>query len=77
MERTQHLLMLSLSQYLLASTFSNEFIYDEEFSHTFHVSTTLFDSNAYSFNQEANIEEPCFSVSLEGDSSSCDINDKK
>ena len=41
----------SLSQYLLASTFSNEFIYDEEVSHTIHVASTLFDSNASSFNE--------------------------
>ena len=33
--------------------------------------------NASSFNEEANIEEPSFSVSLEGDFSSCDTNDEK
>ena len=57
----------SLSQYVLASTFSDEVIYDEEVSHLFHVVATLFDSNASSFNQEANMEEPSFFVSLEGD----------
>ena len=46
----------SLSQDLLASTFSDEVDHDEEFSHTFHVSTALFYSNASSFNEEANIE---------------------
>ena len=61
----------------MASTFSNEFNHDEEFSHTFHVVSSLFDSNASSFNQEANIEEPSFSVSLEGDFSSCDTIDEK
>ena len=30
-----------------------------------------------SFNEEANIEEPSFFVSLEGDFSSCDTNDEK
>ena len=33
--------------------------------------------NDSSFNQEANIEEPSFSVSLEGDVSSCDTIDEK
>ena len=33
--------------------------------------------NASSLNEEANIEEPSFSVSLEGDFYSCDINDEK
>ena len=40
----------------------------------------LFDSNASSFYQEANIEEPSFSVSLEvedPDSSSYDVDDEK
>ena len=55
----------SLSQDLLASTFSNEVIYDEEVSHTFHVAATLFHSNASSLNEEENIEEQSFSVSLE------------
>ena len=67
----------SLSQYFLASTFSDEFIYDVEVSHTVHIVATLFDSNVSSFNQEENIEEPSFFVSLEGDSSSCDTNDEK
>ena len=67
----------SLSQDFLASTFSNEVDHDEEVSHTVHVVATLFDSNASSFNQEANIEEPSFYVSLEGDFSSCDTNDEK
>ena len=62
----------SLSQYFLASTFSDEVDNDEEFSHTFHVASTLVDSNASSFNEEANIEEPSFYVSLEGDFYSCE-----
>ena len=37
----------------------------------------LFNLNASSFNQEANIEQPSFYVSLEGDFSSCDTNDEK
>ena len=37
----------------------------------------LFHSNASSFNEEANIEEPYFPVSLEGDFSSCDTIDEK
>ena len=37
-------------------------IYDEEVSHTVHVTATLFDSNASSFNEEENIEEPFFFV---------------
>ena len=45
-----------LSQDVLASTFSDEFIYDEEVSHTVHVVVILFDLNASSFNEEANIE---------------------
>ena len=60
-----------LSQYVLASTFSDEVIYDEEVSHTVHVVATLFDSNDSSFNEEANIEEKSFSMSLE------DANDEK
>ena len=66
-----------LSQDVLASTLSYEVIYDEEVSHTFHVSTTLFHSNASSFNEEANIEEPSFYVSLEGDFSYGDTIDEK
>ena len=46
----------ALSQDVLASTFSDEFIYDEQVSHTVHVATTLFDSNGTSFNEEANTE---------------------
>ena len=61
-----------LSQDLLASTFSYEVDQDEEVSHTVKVVATFIDSNASSFNEEANIEEPSFSVSLEGDFSSCD-----
>ena len=38
---------------------------NEQVSLTVHVFATLSDSNASSFNQEANIEEPSFSVSLE------------
>ena len=60
-----------LSQYLLASTFF------DEVSHPVHVSSTLFNSIASSFNQEANIEEPYFYVSLEGEFSSRDTNDEK
>ena len=44
----------SLSQDFLASTFS------DEVSHTVHVVSSLFDSNASSFNQEEIIEEPLF-----------------
>ena len=55
----------SLSQHVLASTFYNEVIYDEDLSHTVHVVATLFDSNASSFNEEENIEEQSFCVSLE------------
>ena len=53
----------ALSQYFLASTFSDEVIYDEEVSHTVHVVATLFDLNVSSFNEEANIEEKYFFVS--------------
>ena len=66
-----------LSQDLLASTFSDEVDHDEEFSHTVHVVAALFHLNASSFNEEANIEEPSFSVSLEGDFYSCDTIDEK
>ena len=68
---------ISLSQYLLASTFSDEVIPEEEVSHTVLVDATLFDLNVSSFNEEANIEEPYFFVSLEGNFSSCDTNDEK
>ena len=67
----------SLSQDFLASKFSDKFDHDEEVSHTVHVVSALFDSNASSFNEEANIEEASFSVSLEGDFSSCDTIDEK
>ena len=67
----------SLSQYFLDSTLSDEIDHDEEVSHIVHVAATLIDSNASSFNEEANIEEPSFSVSLEGDFSSCDTIDEK
>ena len=50
----------SLSQDFLASTFSNEFDHEKQFSHIFHAASTLIDSNASSFNEEANIEEPSF-----------------
>ena len=72
--------MISPSQDVSASTVSDEFDHEEEFSHTVHVSTTLFDSNVSSFNQEENIEEPYFSVSLEVediDSYSYDVVDEK
>ena len=46
----------SLSQDFLASTFSDEVDHDEEFSHLVHVFSTLLDSNASSFHEEANIE---------------------
>ena len=67
----------SLSQDFLASTFSDEVYHDEEVSHTVHVAAALLHSNASSFNEEANIEEPSFFVSLEGDISSCDTIDEK
>ena len=69
-----------LSQYFLASTFSHEVDNDEEVSHTVHVTTTLFDSNASFFNQEATIQETCFSVSIEVEyikSSMWDAGDEK
>ena len=72
--------MISLSQDVSASTVSDEVDHEEEVSHTVLVSTTLFDLNASYFNQEANIEDPSFSVSLEVedlDSSSYDVVDKK
>ena len=72
--------MIYLSQYVSASTVSNEVDHEEEVSHIVPVATTLFDSNASYFNQEANIEEPSFSVSLEvedRDSSSYDVVDEK
>ena len=72
--------MISLSQYVSASIVSDEVDHEEEVSHTVLVATTLFDLNASSFNQEENIEEPSFSVSLEVedlDSSSYDVVDEK
>ena len=54
--------MISLSQDVSASTVSDEVDHEEEIAHTVPVATTLLDSNASSFNQEANIEEPSFSV---------------
>ena len=52
--------VVSLFQDVLTSTVSEEFVHDEEVSHIVHVATILFDSNASSFYQEANIEEPPF-----------------
>ena len=52
--------MISLSQDVSASTVSDEVDHEEEVSHIVPVATTLFDLNASSFNQEANIEEPSF-----------------
>ena len=72
--------MISLSQDFLASTVSYEVDHEEEVSHTVLIATTLFDSNASFFNQEANIEEPYFSASLEVediDSSSYGVVDEK
>ena len=72
--------MISLYQDVSASIVSDEVDHEEEVSHTVHVATTLFYLNASSFNQEANIEEPSFSVSLEVeyiDSSSYDFVDEK
>ena len=72
--------MIYLSQYVSASTISDEVDHEEEVSHTVPVTTTLFDSNPSSFNQEANIEEPYFYVSLEVediDSYSYDVVDEK
>ena len=58
-ESTSMSSIISLSQDLSSSKVSNEVKHDEEVSHTVLVATTLFDSNASSLNQEANIEEPC------------------
>ena len=69
-----------LYQYVLASIVSDEVDHEEEVSHIVPIATTLFDSNDSSFNQEANFEEPSFSVSLELeylDSSSYDDVDEK
>ena len=54
----------SLSQDFLDSKLFYEVDHDEEFYHTVHVASTLFGLNAFSFNEEANIEEPSFSMSL-------------
>ena len=72
--------MINISQDVSTSTVSDEIDHEEEVSHTVLVATTLFDSNASSFNQEANIEEPYFFVSLEVqdiDSYSYDVFDEK
>ena len=72
--------MISLSQDVSTSTVFNEVDHEEEVSHTVPIATTLFDSNASSFNQEANIKEPSFSVPPEVediDSSSHDAVDEK
>ena len=55
--------IISLAQDVMASIVFNEVDHEEEVSNIVLVATTLFDSNASSFNQEANIEEPSFSVS--------------
>ena len=57
--------IICISQDVSVSIVSDEVDHEEEVSHTFLVATTLFDSNASSFNQEANIEEPSFSMPLE------------
>ena len=80
MESASSSSMISLSQDVSASTVSYEVDLEEEVSHIVLVATTLFDLNASSFNQEENIEEPYFYVSLEVeylDSSSYDVVDEK
>ena len=72
--------IISLSQYVSDSIVFDEVDHEEEVSHIVLVATTLFDPDASSFNQEANIEEPYFSMSLEVeylDSSSYDDVDEK
>ena len=72
--------IISLSQDFSAPIVSDEVDHEEEVSHIVPIATNLFDSNASSFNQEENIEEPSFSVSLEVedlDSSSYDAVDEK
>ena len=59
--------MNALSRYVLASAISDEVDHDEEVSHTIFSVATLFDSNTSFFNQEENIEEQYFSLSLEVD----------
>ena len=78
MESASSSSMICLSQYVFASIVSDEVDHEEEVSHTVLVATTLFDLNASSFNEEENIEEPSFSMSLEVedlDSSSYDVVD--
>ena len=80
MDRTHHILIYFLSQDVSSSTVFDEVIHNEEATHTIHVATILFYSNASSFYQEANIEEPSFFLSLEvedPDSSSYDVDDEK
>ena len=43
LESTYSTSMVSIFQYVFASTFSDEFVHDEEFSQIFHVATILFD----------------------------------
>ena len=69
--------MISLSQDVSAYIVSDEVDHEEEFSHTVLVATTLFDLNDFSLNQEENIEDPSFSVSLECDFYSCDTDNEK
>ena len=57
--------MVDIFQYVSSRIVSEEFFHDEKVSHIDLVATILFDSNASLFYQEANIEEPYFSVSLE------------
>ena len=68
-----------LSQYVLASIVSDEIFHDEEVANSTQqitVVTIMFHSNASFAYQEADIEEPSFSLSLEvedTDSSSFDV----
>ena len=55
--------MISLSQDVSTSTVSDEVDHEEKVSHIVPTATTLFDSNASSFNQEENIEAIFFCVS--------------
>ena len=50
----------SLSQDILASTFSDEVIHDEEVSHTVPIAATLFDPNSSFFNQEQILKSHLF-----------------
>ena len=63
MESASSSSIIFLSQYFLTSTIFDEVDHEEEVSNIVLIATTLFDSNASSFNQEANIEEPFFYVS--------------